>query len=394
MQRELRRVCMIAYTGYRYDNRVRREAETLAAQEQYQVLVLVPKAGVSPENYELEGVRVQELNMPQYRGKSKLRYIGSYLEFLVRAFVVCNWLLLRRRVDVFHIHNMPNFLVFAASLGRLTGKPLILDIHDSVPETFTAKFDGNSNTWLFRLLCFEETVSCRLVHKIICVNHPQRDVLISRGIKPSKILVSLNVPDHKLYRQKLPKTPDSEQAGQFKLIYHGTLAKRLGVDIAIQAVGKLVCKIPACRFDIYGEGDDGGEFIQLARDLGLEKRVRFHAPVQLDELFPIIETMDLGVVSNRQNVATDLMLPVKLLEYVALNVPVVAPRLRTVQHYFSDEMVCYFDPDDSDSLAAAILDLYQHRDKRRAQAQQARQFLDRFGWEVHHKDFLALYDNL
>ena len=49
--------------------------------------------------------------------------------------------------------------------------------------------------------------------------------------------------------------------------------------------------------------------------------------------------MDLGVVGNRRSVASDLMLPVKLMEYVSQMIPAVVPRLKTIEHYFSDDMV-------------------------------------------------------
>ena len=65
-----------------------------------------------------------------------------------------------------------------------------------------------------------------------------------------------------------------------------------------------------------------------------------------------------------------------------------------MQYYFSDEMVSYFEPEDSDELAASILALYQNREKRERQARSARKFLDQFGWEIHQKDFLDLYSRL
>ena len=57
-------------------------------------------------------------------------------------------------------------------------------------------------------------------------------------------------------------------------------------------------------------------------------------------------SMDLGVVGNRRSAAGDLMLPVKLLEYVSLGIPAVVPRLKTIEHYFSDDMVAYYEPED------------------------------------------------
>ena len=69
--------------------------------------------------------------------------------------------------------------------------------------------------------------------------------------------------------------------------------------------------------------------------------------------------MDIGVIGNRRTAAGDLMLPVKMLEYICLDIPVVVPRLKTIEHYFSDDMVAYYEPEDVESLANAIYRLYR-----------------------------------
>jgi glycosyltransferase involved in cell wall biosynthesis len=104
--------------------------------------------------------------------------------------------------------------------------------------------------------------------------------------------------------------------------------------------------------------------------------------------------MDLGVVSNRKNVATELMLPVKMLEYVAMNIPVVAPRLKTIQHYFNDKMVGFFEPDNVDSLASVIFELYNDRSKRKEQAQEAKSFTEKYSWTKYQNNLTGLYNEL
>ena len=104
--------------------------------------------------------------------------------------------------------------------------------------------------------------------------------------------------------------------------------------------------------------------------------------------------MDMGIVANRKNIATELMLPVKMLEYIALDIPVIAPRLRTIEYYFSDDMVKYFEPDNVDSLARVILEAYRDEEKRNTQVIMARKFLEQYGWEKHRMDLINLYRNL
>jgi glycosyltransferase involved in cell wall biosynthesis len=391
----IKQVCMIAYTNYLADVRVRREAETLARNLGYEIKVLALRDGNTASTYMKDGVEVVELNISKYRGKSKLKYVMSYLQFLFLSFIICNKLLFLKKSDIFHVHNMPDFLVFATILPRIMKKKIVLDIHDSLPETYAAKYDGDAkNRFLFKLLCWEEALCCKCASKIICVNHIQRDALIKRGIPAEKMIVSMNVPDHKRFNSIHTKQSKNKSSEKFKLVYHGTITKRLGVDFAIKAVAKLVDKIPGLEFHIFGDGDDVGEFIQLSKVLRIDNIVKFNKMLLLEDLISIISGMDLGIISNRKNTATDLMLPVKMLEYIFLEIPVVAPRLKTIEHYFTEDMISYFEPENIDSLADTILRLWNNETERKEKAQKAKGFLDIYGWEKQQTDLINFYKEI
>lgn len=392
-------ICMIAYTNYSEDARVRREAEMLAALPDYNVSVIALKEAESPKIRMIDAVKVHLLNLNKYRGKSGARYLQSYLKFMLLAFLRCNKLLVGRSLDIVHVHNMPNFLIFSAIVPLLLGKKVILDIHDTLVETYSSKFDGKSGKFSQRLfhkmLCLEETVCCSLAHRIICVNHIQRDALIKRGIPERKIIISMNVPDPKYFgRNNNTPYQVEENSNAFRLVYHGTLAKRLGIDITIQAVAKLIDKILNLEFYIFGTGDNVEELMELSKRLKLEKYVLFRRFVPLESLASILNSMHVGVVANRKNVATELMLPVKMLEYIALNIPIVAPRLKTIQYYFTDNMVSYFEPENIDSLAQAILFAYNNRDVMAEKTRNARYFLEQYGWEKQKYNLINLYKSL
>lgn len=104
--------------------------------------------------------------------------------------------------------------------------------------------------------------------------------------------------------------------------------------------------------------------------------------------------MDIGVVGNRRTIAGELMLPVKLLEYVALGIPAVAPRLKTIAHSFADDLVSYYEPDDVESMADTIYRLYCQPDLRRDQARKARSFLRDHGWDRQGPELVSFYERL
>jgi glycosyltransferase involved in cell wall biosynthesis len=385
-------VCMIAYTVYAFDARVRREAETLAANG-FTVRCLTTRSGPSPARFVLNGVEVRELNVPKYRGKSKLAYAASYLWFLVATSAVCLRLLVARELDVVHAHNLPDFLVFAGLLPRLLGRKVVLDVHDSVPETFATKFSRSPLLW--RVLCLEERLSALVAHRVICVNHPQRDTLVTRGIPKAKTLVSMNAPDPAIFTRTPMVQRGEERDGAFNLVYHGTMSERLGVDLLIRAVAQLQHRLPHARLHLWGAGDDIERFQDLVQALGVGERVSFSPKgFALHELPQRLRSMHVGVVGNRRSAAGDLMLPVKLLEYVSLDIPAIVPRLPTIEHYFTDDMVWYYEPDSVGSLSEAILQLYSRPDVRSEQAARARAFIERHGWERQGAELVAEYQAL
>ncbi|MBW2058443.1 MAG: glycosyltransferase family 4 protein [Deltaproteobacteria bacterium] len=388
-------VCMILYSWYPTDMRVRREAETLQRDGRFEVTVLALKQYKTPRQYGMNGVSVKELDVEKYTGRSRLKYLVSYLRFMYLSFLRCAVLTLRGRVHVVHVHNMPNFLVFSALPAKILGKKIILDIHDSVPETFLAKF-GDCSGALFKLLCLEERICCALADRVVCVNHVQRAVLVRRGIPRSKTFIAMNFPDEALFVPGKRKEVRRDRPGAFRMVYHGTITERLGIDLGIQAVHGLSAAIPKLEFHIWGGGDVDyvAYCVELARKLGVGDRIFFNQVVPMDILWERIKGMDLGVVLNKKNAATELMLPVKLLEYVALGVPVVAPRLKTIQYYFSNGTISYFEPGNLDSLTGVILRTWKDRSRRKRQAQSAKSVLEKYGWHKRRHDFVSFYDCL
>lgn len=104
--------------------------------------------------------------------------------------------------------------------------------------------------------------------------------------------------------------------------------------------------------------------------------------------------MDVGIVANRRNVATELMLPSKLIDYVTLDIPAIVPRLKAIQYYFSEDMVSYFDPENVDSMVEAIVGLYKDKARREGQPEAARQFVEKYGWDNHQSSLRDLYNDL
>src|SRR6185312_16798416 len=127
------RICMVAYTFYEADNRVRRYAEALAERGD-EVDVIALRRSNQPRLEFLKGVRVYRIQNRSIDEKGPLTYLPKLLLFLAKS----AWMLVKKiftkPYSVIHVHSVPDFEVFAAFIPRLFGSRVILDIHDIVPE--------------------------------------------------------------------------------------------------------------------------------------------------------------------------------------------------------------------------------------------------------------------
>ena len=182
--------------------------------------------------------------------------------------------------------------------------------------------------------------------------------------------------------------------GLFKLIYHGAIARRHGLEIALRAVSIVRKEIPSLSFDIIGSGDDLSRLVKLADELGLHGFVRFPGPVPMKALSEVIRSADLGVIPVLNDNFTRYMLPTKLLEYVFLGIPSITSRTTTIESYFDGAMVRFVEAGNVESLVEALCDLFRHPEKLRAMVENANKFNEQYCWEKQKVGFYRFVDHV
>ncbi len=386
-----KRICMVAYTHYRSDARPRREAEALAARgDEVDFLALSPDGETHEEL--LDGVNVIDLPSRRYRGKSTTSYLKSYTRFFAQAFTTLTRRHLTRRYDVIYAHTMPDFIVFAATAVKALGVKVVLDLHDTMPELYQSKFGLAKGHPVVRAVALQERLSCRFADKLVCVHQPHKELLVSRGVPAEKISVLLNVPDPRIFGSHACKAASRGAAP--RLVYHGTIAERLGLDVALHAFVQVLADYPEARFDIFGSGDFAPQVERLVTELHLDGKVHFpNEHFRLERVPELVDGATVGIVPNRDDPATRYMLPVKLLEYVHLGIPTVAPRLPAISYYFDDDAVSFYAPGEAASMADAILRVLRAPAFSHTLVKNAAEFSERFGWQVLQQDLFRVIDN-
>ncbi len=386
------KICMVAFTQYRFDPRPRREAEALAARGDEVDFISLAENG-SEHFEEINGVRLHELPNTRYRGGNSGSYLRAYLSFFFSAMFRLNALHLRNRFDVVQIHTLPDFMVFTAILPKIMGAKIILDVHDLMPEAYMAKFEKEKNSPIIQFVTLIERMSVKFSHRAIAVHAPHRETLAGHGNPIDKFSILLNLPDPNVIRRDAP--PLVHKPGEtLRLIYHGIVTQRNGLETAIRAAA-LASESAPVHLRIVGGGDDIPRLRDLASDLQLEKIVSFSGGyVPVDELLPIIQQAHIGLVTLIYDPMTRHMLPTKLLEYVSLGLPAVVARTETIQTYFDDDMVRFYTPGDEVELSRHIVDLYHHPEKRDMLVRNAARFTERYSWSRQKQEYYALIDSL
>ncbi len=385
-----RSACMIAYANYYTDARIKNYVQALVRQGYEVDIFALGQRGVD-ETTAPAGVRVFAV-MDKYWGDSALHYALVQVWFAIRVALWVAWRSLSHSYGLIHVHNMPDFLVFSAIAPKLLGVPVILDVHDTTPEVYATKFDVALEHPLIALLRWQERLSAAFADQVITSNALQKRVLCSHGLPADKIEVILNVGNEAFFKPAPPRPPSTE----LRLVYHGTIAERLGLDVILQAIHLASQDCPALSFLLIGDGDYLPTVKRLIPAWGLSDRVQLLGFIPVEKLAAYLSQADVGIVGTKSanEAKHNYCLPVKMLEYAAMEMPTIAPNLDVIRYYFDDDSAFFYAADDPVALADRIRDVYHHRELLPGVRQHLRSFNQSHNWAAMEDLYLAIIARL
>ena len=386
-----KRVCMITHSFYETDTRVARYAEALAERgDTVEVFALRAKPEMPREEVicGVKLIRVQD----RFGKPEQSRF--SFLYTILRFLVVSSWHVschhLRQPYHLVHAHNIPDFVVFAAWLPRLTGARVLLDIHDILPEFFGNKFRTSEDSLLVLGLKLVERISAASAHHVILGNHLWLDRYAARSAPRNKCSVFINNVDSGVFMPVLRKQPNEKQI----IIFPGGLQWHQGLDIAIRAFEKLRQHLPQTEFHIHGNGNMQPELERLVDELGLKGSVRFFEEVPIRQIAAVMANADLGVVPKRADSFGNEAYSTKIMEFMAVGVPVVISATKIDRYYFNDSVVRFFESGNVDALAEGMYEVLSNEELRRGMVTRASAYAAQHSWKSRKHEYLSLVDSL
>lgn len=385
------RICLIRQGYYPLDPRARYEVAALAAAG-HEVFVICQRRRDEAIRERHGSVRVYRVPMRKRRG-GRFGYLIEYAAFFVAATLLTASLHFRHRFRVVQVSTMPDSLVFAAIVPRLLGARVLLDLYESMPEFYAVKFGVPLSHPVIRVLARLEQSAIRFANVAITCTEQMREGFEARGARPGKIDLVVNATDEEEFDpQRYPALPHSPN--EFRLICHGSIERRYGIDTIMRAVALLRDEIPGLSLAVYGHGSAWGELRSLRSELGLEDRVHLHGLVPLDVLLQAIAAADVGVVAMQRDIFRDLTLCSKMFDYVAMRKPAIVSRTRAAEAYFGEAAFQWFSAGDDRDLARAIRQLHADPALRERLASQASEANEPHRWARQRERYLEIVQSL
>jgi glycosyltransferase involved in cell wall biosynthesis len=389
-----KRVGMVVFSSYPTDPRPRRAAEALL-REGMAVDYLCEGDRKLSRRECVGGLNITRIPIRHWRG-GFASYAYQYSVFITWSAAIFAWRMLRNRYDLIYVHNMPDILVISGLFPKLLGAKMILDQHDPMPELMMTIFGKEEGSLPVRILRRLEKWSIARVDRVITVNEACRKMFSARSCRQEKIAVIMNCPDAEIfpYRSAGSYTLRDSNA-PFVMMYHGSLVERNGLELAVDALARLIKKLPNAELRVYGKTTPYLEKVMAkAKDLGLGERVHYLGPRKLEDLPREIEKCDIGVIPNERNRFTDINTPTRIFEYLALGKPAIAPSTPGIEDYFEPGSLFFFESGDSADLAQVMGYVASHPSEARNIAEQGQKIYLKHDWNSERESLVGVVQGL
>ena len=288
-----------------------------------------------------------------------------------------------RRINpaIVHIHD-PELLLTTYVL-RMLGYKVIYDVHEDYPEKIREK--GWIPRWMrgcVRLVFMGiESLSCRICSGVVAATDH-----IARRYHPGKTVVVRNY-------TMLNSAEKSSNEPHVSFVYAGVLSPLRGVREMLHAIELL--DNDSVQLDIYGHFTDR-KLRAWVSEYKTSANVNIHGWKERDEVIAHYSTSAAGLVLLHPTGTYTQSLPIKLFEYMASGLPVIAsdfPYWRDIIE--SEQCGLMVDPLDTQAIADAMQWVMDNPDEAAEMGMRGRQAVaDRYNWKSERKTLLALYQRV
>ncbi len=225
----------------------------------------------------------------------------------------------------------------------------------------------------------------RRAHRIVTISHALKRTFLDAGFDERRILVAPSGVDLAVFGVELPRN-DARRQLDLPLaakiaVYTGNFTT-MDQDKGIHDIILALKDVPTVTFvAVGGRADDIERYEREARGAGVLDRVVLRGFAPQKELAVYQKAADMLLMPFPDTPHyRNHMSPVKMFEYMASGVPIIATDLPTITEVLNRENAIIIPPGDAKALAAAMTDLMSDNHRASVLAQRAREEVAAFTW--------------
>jgi glycosyltransferase involved in cell wall biosynthesis/FMN phosphatase YigB (HAD superfamily) len=376
------------------DARVKRQCATLLGAG-WDVTVVCPRSDEALDE-SLRNVRLRTWRAPS-EGSTRFHFLVEY----ATALAASAWIVAREAAgtgfDVIQSCNPPDFLFLVAAPFRLVGIPFVFDHHDLTPELFAARFGTDTGVLASALRGLERATFATASH-VIATNESVKAVALERGHRsPSDVTVVRNGPVLADVVRREP-TPSLRNGRAHLVCWHGVMGSADdGLGLALEMIAHLVHGTPQrkdCHFVFLGDGEERPHLERLAAELAIEDHIAFPGWVSMDVIHDHLATASVGIVPDPKTAGVDKATVMKVMEYMAFEVPIVAFDVDETR-VSAAEAALYAADNDPASMAELVAALLDDPQTRRAMGRCGRNRIENgLAWDHQERRYLEVFQGM
>lgn len=327
---------------------------------------------------------------PVLREILEMQVTKRALERLVRA----------ERPDVLHAHSPVLNSLPAISVGKRLGIPVVYEIRALWEDAAVDLGHARTGSVRYRASRSLETHAMSRVDRVAVLCKPLRDEIVGRGIASERVTVIPNAVDPSFLSAPRPASAALKAkigiADQSVIGFIGSFYAYEGLDLLLHAVPMLAKRNPNFVVLLVGGGPEDERLRHIVRNTGIEQFVRFTGRVHHEEVKQYYDLVDVCVFPRHRMRLTDLVTPLKPLEAMAREKPIVASDVGGHRELIADgETGFLFPADDSEALVESLAHALANPEEARLVAAAGRKHVgENLTWDVVAKAYETIYEGL
>lgn len=265
--------------------------------------------------------------------------------------------LLRQDASLYHFQD-PELLPVAFALKLIFGKRVVYDAYEDFPSVAVNKaaIPRALRPLAAAIVGATERLAARWFDGVMTADPLTLKPMARSG--KSRKLVFYNFPNLDYF------PPPKPRAKRFDVVYRGGLSERTGTFVLLEAMRLLAARSKPARLLLLGYFDDDAAEKQVReriRELGLASSVEIRGRLDHEEMAEALNEARAGVSPLQPHPKFLKNIPVKIFEYWACGLPVVASDLPPIRPFFRNVIAGFlFRPGCAAELAARIGWLMDH----------------------------------